>query len=58
MPGSLNNKIIELIAPCKGIQDSLGFWIPRRGRPIPGTGFQLQWKLASGFQSLMAFPIL
>ena len=24
----------------KGIQDSLGFWIPRRGFQIPGTGFQ------------------
>ena len=24
----------------KGIQDSLGFWIPRRGFRIPGTGFQ------------------
>ena len=28
------------IATCKGIQDSLGFWIPRRGFRIPGTGFQ------------------
>ena len=28
------------IAPCKGIQDSLGFCIPRRGFRIPGTGFQ------------------
>ena len=27
-------------APCKGIQDSVGFWIPRRGFRIPGTGFQ------------------
>ena len=24
----------------KGIQDSLGFWIPRRGFRIPGTGLQ------------------
>ena len=24
----------------KGIQDGLGFWIPRRGFQIPGTGFQ------------------
>ena len=24
----------------KGIQDSLGFWIPRRGVRIPGTAFQ------------------
>ena len=26
--------------PYKGIQDSLGFWIPRGGFRIPGTGFQ------------------
>ena len=32
--------LIRLIAPRKGIQDSLGFWIPRRGFLIPGTGFQ------------------
>ena len=25
--------------PCKGIQDSLGFCIPRRGFRIPATGF-------------------
>ena len=24
----------------KAIQDSLGFWIPRRGFRIPGTGFK------------------
>ena len=27
-------------APCKGIQDSLGFWIPSRWFRIPGSGFQ------------------
>ena len=30
-------------SPYKGIQDSLGFWIPRRGliySGFPGTGFQ------------------
>ena len=27
--------LIRLIAPCKGIQDSPGFWIPRRGLRIP-----------------------
>ena len=27
-------------AQCKGIQDSLGFWIPRRGFRILGTGLQ------------------
>ena len=35
------------IAPCKGIQDILGFWIPRCGFWIPGTGFRI---LDSGFQ--------
>ena len=29
------------LAPCKGIQDTLGFWIPRRGFRIPFTGFQI-----------------
>ena len=35
--------------PLKGIQDSLGFWIPRRGFRIPGTVFQIlgQWNLDS-----------
>ena len=28
-------------APCKGIQDSLGFWIPRHGFRIPGTGYRI-----------------
>ena len=35
-------------ASCKGIQDSLGFWIPCRGFRIPVTGFQ----------SLVGFRIL
>ena len=30
----------ELISLCKGIQNSLGFWIPRRGFHIPVTGLQ------------------
>ena len=32
-------------APCKGIQESLGFWIPHCGFRIPGTGFRIpvQW---------------
>ena len=30
----------EEIAPCKGIHDSLGFWIPPRGFRIPSTGFR------------------
>ena len=28
------------VAPCKGIKDTLGFWIPRRGFRIPATGFR------------------
>ena len=31
---------VELVAPCKRIQDGLGFLIPRRGFRIPGTLFQ------------------
>ena len=33
------------IAPCKGIQESLGFWIPHCGFRIRGTGFRIpaQW---------------
>ena len=36
---------IQDFAPCKGIQDSLGFWIPCCGFRIPGTGFRIpaQW---------------
>ena len=44
--------------PCKGIQDSLGFWIPRHGLRIPGTGFiPCQWDLVFEFQSIMGFRI-
>ena len=45
------------IALCKRIQHSLGFWSPRRGFRIPGTGsgFFGQWNLDSGFQSLAEF---
>ena len=40
------------VAPRKGIQDSLGFW-------IPGTEFRFlcQWDLDSGFQSWEGFRI-
>ena len=31
---------VSVFAPCKGIQDSLGFWIPYRGFQIPDTAFQ------------------
>ena len=30
----------EISPHVRGIQDSLGFWIPHRGFPFPGTGFQ------------------
>ena len=46
-------------APCKGIQDSLGFWIPRRGFWIPDSNYRIpdlfQLNLDSGFQSLVGF---
>ena len=50
----------EKFALCKGIQNSLGFWIPRRGLRIPGTGFWIlcQWKLDSRSQSLVDSRIL
>lgn len=35
----INFKLDETVA-CKGIQDSLGFYIPRRVLRIPGAGFQ------------------
>ena len=31
---------VSIVAPCEGIQDSPGFWIPCRGFRIPGTGIQ------------------
>ena len=41
-------------APCKGIQDSLEFWIPHGGFRIPGTGFQsLPVEFGSRLQSLV-----
>ena len=46
--------------PYKGIQDSLGLWIPRKGFRIPVTGFRIlcQWNLeSSGFQMLVGFRI-
>ena len=45
--------LIQLtIAPCNRVQNSLGFWIPRRGFLIPGTGFQ-SFSLARGFWILI-----
>ena len=48
------NKTKNSIAPCKKIQDSLCFWIPRRGFRISITGFKI---LDSGFQSSVGFRI-
>ena len=45
------------IASCKGIQDSLGFWIPRRRIPDSRYLSLCQWNLDSGFQSLVGFRI-
>ena len=45
------------LAPCKGIQDSLEFWIPRRGFRIPGTEFRIayQWKtMANGIANSLS----
>ena len=41
----LSPGIYSCVAPCKGIQESLGFWIPHCGFRIPGTGFRIpaQW---------------
>ena len=41
-----NGFVFQLyFAPCKGIHDSLGFWIPPCGFRIPSTGFRIpaQW---------------
>ena len=42
--------VSSLIAPCKGIQDSLGFWIPRRGFPIPRNWIPGTWILDCNLQ--------
>ena len=31
--------VLFFFAPCKGIQDRIGFWIPCHGFCIPGNGF-------------------
>ena len=38
-------------AQCKGIQDNLGFWIPRSGFGILGAGFQ-SLSMELGFLSM------
>ena len=55
---SLNNTS-PVFAPCKGIQNSLGFWIPHHWFRIPFTWFRIlcQLNLDSGFQSLVGFRI-
>ena len=51
------------IAPCKGIQDSLGFWGSTQWIPDPGVTLNsgllifCQWNLDSEFQSLVGFRI-
>ena len=42
-------QIYESPHACKGIQYSLGFWTPRRGFQISGTGLRIlcQWNLDS-----------
>ena len=47
------------VAPCKEIQDTLGFWFPRHGYRILGAKFRIlcQVNLDSGFQSLLGFRI-
>ena len=45
----------DLITPCKGIYDGLGFWIPSRGDRIPGL---CQQNLYSEFQLMVGFGFL
>ena len=33
-------KLANFFAPCKVIQNSIRFWIPRCGFQIPGAGFR------------------
>ena len=41
---------MSIFALCKGIQDSLRFWIPRRGFRISGTEFQ-SFSVEIGFRN-------
>ena len=50
----LHLNIIVGIVPCKGLQDTLGFWILRRGFGISGTRFR---SLFSAFYSLVGIQI-
>ena len=40
-------RAVSSFAPSKGIQESLGFWIPRHEFWIPGTRFRIP--IVSGF---------
>ena len=58
VPPMVDYKGYLFFPPCKGIQDSLGFWIPRHGLRIPGTRFiPCQWDLVFEFQSIIGFRI-
>ena len=35
-----------VVAPCNGIPDSLGFWIPRHGFRIPDSGYWYRFSLS------------
>ena len=54
MDRSIYGHLRETLVACKGIQDSLGFWIPRHAFRIPGTELQSSFseilELYSGFQ--------
>ena len=41
------------IAPCKGVQDSLGFWIPSCGFRIPDSRFQISLSLSVEFAVIL-----
>ena len=46
--------MFKRLAPCNGIQDSSGFWIPRHGFRIRNL---FQWNLDPGFQLSVGFRI-
>ena len=53
-------QIYESPHACKGMQDGLGVWIPRRGFPDSSTGFLIfffNWNLDFGFQLFVGFRI-
>ena len=55
--GLESNDKRQLWPLARDMQDSLGFWNPRREFRIPGSGFHpWQWNLDSGFQSKAQDP--